>query len=45
LRPSQADINLTKKLRDGAALLDLAVLDHVIFTNTAYFSFADEELL
>jgi DNA repair protein RadC len=45
LKPSQADISLTKKLRDGGSLLDIAVLDHVIFSNTSYFSFADEEML
>lgn len=45
LKPSQADINLTRKLRDAGQLLDIAVLDHVIFTNTSYFSFADEEML
>ena len=45
LKPSQADINLTRKLRDGANILDLVVLDHVIFTDKGYFSFADEGLL
>jgi DNA repair protein RadC len=45
LRPSQADINLTRKLRDGANILDLVVLDHVIFTDKGYFSFADEGIL
>lgn len=45
LKPSQADINLTRKLRDAGQLLDIAVLDHVIFTNTSYFSFADEGML
>jgi DNA repair protein RadC len=45
LRPSQADINLTRKLRDAGQLLDISVLDHVIFTNASYFSFADEGML
>ena len=45
LKPSQADINLTKKLRDAGQLLDISVLDHVIFTNSSYFSFADEGML
>lgn len=45
LKPSQADINLTRKLRDAGQLLDIPVLDHVIFTNTSYFSFADEGIL
>ncbi len=39
--PSEADITITKKLRDGGRLLDIAVLDHIIFTDTEYYSFAD----
>lgn len=45
LKPSQADLNLTRKLRDAGQLLDIAVLDHVIFTNSSYFSFADEGMI
>jgi len=45
LTPSQADINLTKKLKDGGKLLDIAVLDHVIVTNEGHYSFADEGIL
>lgn len=45
LKPSNADISLTKKLIEGAKLLDLAILDHIIFTDKGYFSFADEGLL
>ncbi|MFC2114490.1 DNA repair protein RadC [Bacteroidota bacterium] len=44
-KPSQADIDLTRKIKEGAKLLDINVLDHIIFTNHAYFSFADEGLL
>lgn len=45
LKPSQADINLTKKLREAGSFLDIPVLDHLIFTDTSYFSFADEGIL
>lgn len=45
LKPSQADISLTRKLKDGGDLLEIRVLDHLIFTNHAYFSFADEGLM
>jgi DNA repair protein RadC len=44
-QPSQADINLTKKLRSGGELLDIAVLDHLIISSEGYYSFADEGLL
>lgn len=45
LKPSQADLDLTKKLREGGQFLEIKVLDHLIFTDTAYFSFADDGLL
>lgn len=45
LKPSQADIDLTKKLREGGQLLDMPVLDHVIFGESGYYSFADEGLI
>lgn len=45
LKPSNADISLTKKLIEGGKILDIAILDHVIFTDKGYFSFADEGLL
>src|SRR3989337_1007587 len=32
INPSQADIDLTKKLRDGGKLLDTQVLDHIVIT-------------
>lgn len=45
LTPSQADKDLTKKLKEAGRLLDIPVLDHLIFTDKAYFSFADEGIL
>ena len=45
LKPSQADIKLTKKLTEGGQLLEIPVLDHIIVTGEGYFSFADEGLL
>lgn len=45
LKPSTADIQLTKKISEAGLLLDIAVLDHLIFGDGAYFSFADEGLL
>lgn len=41
-QPSEADLQLTRKLREGARLLDLQVLDHVIIAHSEYYSFADE---
>ncbi|WP_299519347.1 DNA repair protein RadC [Winogradskyella sp.] len=45
LKPSQADKDITQKLKSAAQSLDIKVLDHLIITEKAYFSFADEELL
>jgi DNA repair protein RadC len=45
IKPSEADIKLTKKLKDAGVLLDISVLDHVIVGDNTYFSFADENLI
>ncbi|ARS37805.1 JAB domain-containing protein [Pontibacter actiniarum] len=45
LKPSQADLQLTKKIKQGGELLDIAVLDHIILTSEGYYSLADEGLL
>jgi DNA repair protein RadC len=45
LTASQADIDLTKKLKESGKLLDIQVLDHIIIAGKKYFSFADEGLL
>lgn len=45
LKPSQADINLTKKMKDAGVLLEIPILDHIIFSNEGYLSFADEGIL
>jgi len=45
LRPSQADKEITQKVKEGAKLMDMKLLDHIIVTETAYFSFSDEGLL
>jgi DNA repair protein RadC len=41
-RPSDSDIQLTRKLRDAGNMLDLPVIDHIIIGDENYFSFADE---
>jgi DNA repair protein RadC len=44
LKPSQADISLTKKVKEGGTLLEIFVLDHIIVTSEGYYSFADENV-
>jgi DNA repair protein RadC len=45
LKPSRADEDLTKKIKQAASYLDIAVLDHIIVSDEGYFSFADEGLI
>jgi DNA repair protein RadC len=43
LKPSDADISITKKIKEGAKHLDITVLDHIILTGDGeYYSFAEE---
>ncbi|MDD2675012.1 MAG: DNA repair protein RadC [Flavobacterium sp.] len=42
LIPSDADKHITKKLKLAGDSLEIKVLDHLIVTETSYFSFADE---
>lgn len=45
LVPSEADKDITKKIREAGKFMDIPVLDHLIIGNDAYFSFADEGLI
>lgn len=45
LQPSDADIKITKKIKEAGQIMDIPVLDHIIVTDNGYFSFADEGLL
>lgn len=45
LKPSEADKQLTTKLSVAAKSLDIKILDHLIITEKAYFSFANENIL
>jgi DNA repair protein RadC len=44
-KPSQQDITITQKLKEGCKTVGLLLLDHLIITNEGYISFADEGLL
>lgn len=45
LKPSEADKQITQKLKSAADSLDIKIIDHLIITEKAYFSFADESLI
>lgn len=45
LKPSEADIAITRKLKSAGIFLDIGVIDHVIITSEGYYSFADEGMI
>jgi DNA repair protein RadC len=45
LKPSQEDINITRKIKEAGKLLELQLLDHLIIAGNRYYSFADEGIL
>lgn len=42
LQPSRADEELTSKLREASKYFDIRILDHIIVSESGYYSFADE---
>lgn len=42
LLPSSQDIELTRRVKEGLALLTVNVIEHIILTKDSYYSFADE---
>ena len=42
LQPSLQDDQITRRLKEGAALLDIRVLDHIIISPAGYYSYSDE---
>jgi DNA repair protein RadC len=45
LQPSEADLSITRRIRESASLMDITVLDHLIIAGRAYYSLADENQL
>jgi DNA repair protein RadC len=45
VKPSQADIEITQKIKEAARLFDISTLDHIIITSNGYYSFADEGVI
>ena len=45
LQPSEADKNITKKIKEAGKFLDINILDHLIITDESYFSFSNEGIL
>lgn len=45
ISPSPEDVSITRKLYEGARLLDIHIFDHLIVSGNQYFSFADQNIL
>jgi DNA repair protein RadC len=45
LTPSQADIEMTNKIKNGLKILGVQLLDSIIITENEYYSFADEGIM
>jgi len=45
LNPSQADISISKKVKEAARLLDIILLDHLVITLEAFYSMLDSGII
>jgi len=45
LRPSQQDIDITRRLVEAGKMMDLLVIDHLIITNKSFYSLCDEGVI
>ncbi len=42
IMPSHQDKNITQKIKEAGVVMDIPILDHIIVTETGFYSFADE---
>jgi DNA repair protein RadC len=45
LSPSESDTRITQKIKEAGALMDIALLDHLIISDKDFYSFADNGLI
>ena len=45
IQPSQEDKRITERIKGAGRLMNISVIDHVIVTDGAYYSFNDEGIL
>jgi DNA repair protein RadC len=43
--PSQADIQLTERMKGAGLIMEIPLLDHIILLSEGYFSMADQGML
>lgn len=42
LKPSDADLRITKNIKEAGRIMEIPLMDHLIITEAGYYSFADE---
>ncbi|MBO9585257.1 MAG: JAB domain-containing protein [Flavobacterium sp.] len=45
VKPSEADMQITRKVREAGKIMDITLMDHLIITQETYYSFVDEGAL
>lgn len=45
VEPSATDVEVTRQLKSAGSIVGIALLDHIIFTRTEYFSFLEKGLI
>lgn len=45
LKPSEADIKITKSIKEAGKIMEIPLIDHLIITDAGYYSFADEGMI
>lgn len=45
MQASDADLKITRKIKDAASIMDITVLDHIIIGHNKYLSLADEGMI
>jgi len=45
MEASDADLKITRKIKNAAAVMDISVLDHIIIGQNSYLSLADEGMM
>ena len=45
LEPSREDVDITKRLREVGEMLGIPLLDHLVFSNEAFYSFVEHGLI
>jgi len=43
--PSNDDVRLTANMKDAAKIIDIKLLDHIIISETSYFSFREKNMI